>query len=172
VIALTLHQPWATLVALGHKRLETRDWEPPISSQWMRAHSLGRSVSSMPPLAIHAGKAMTEDGRELFYRLRHRGIHLGADRLEDLPRGAVVAVGRLAYCYHAEFLTGPGRHIWHQVAAPLEELLGDFSAGRFAWLLSDVRPVRPPVSCRGFQRLWRLPDDVAATLAARGLCAA
>ena len=28
--ALTLWQPWATLVALGIKRLENRSWKPPL----------------------------------------------------------------------------------------------------------------------------------------------
>ena len=39
--ALTLHQPWATLVAVGEKRIETRSW----------------STDYRGPLAIHAGKA-------------------------------------------------------------------------------------------------------------------
>jgi hypothetical protein len=38
--ALTLIQPWATLVALGEKQIETRSWDTKYRG----------------PLAIHAGK--------------------------------------------------------------------------------------------------------------------
>ena len=38
--ALTLYQPWATLVAIGAKKIETRSWSTPYRG----------------PLAIHAGK--------------------------------------------------------------------------------------------------------------------
>lgn len=40
--ALTLHQPWASLVAVGAKTIETRS----------------RRISHRGPLAIHAGKEM------------------------------------------------------------------------------------------------------------------
>ena len=40
--ALTLHQPWASLIACGAKRIETRSWPPPKSL-------IGKRI------AIHAG---------------------------------------------------------------------------------------------------------------------
>lgn len=43
---LTLHQPWASLVAVGRKRIETRSW----------------STSYRGPLAIHAAKRPPRDG--------------------------------------------------------------------------------------------------------------
>ena len=41
--AITLHQPWASLIALGIKTVETRSWPAP-------ARLVGRTI------AIHAGK--------------------------------------------------------------------------------------------------------------------
>ena len=41
--ALTLYEPWATLIAEGHKQFETRNWRPP-------AARIGERI------AIHAGK--------------------------------------------------------------------------------------------------------------------
>ena len=41
--ALTLHQPWATLIAAGVKTMETRSWGPPESL-------IGHRI------ALHAGK--------------------------------------------------------------------------------------------------------------------
>ncbi len=46
--AITLHQPWATLVAVGAKRIETRSW----------------ATSYRGPLAIHAARTTPQgDGR-------------------------------------------------------------------------------------------------------------
>ena len=44
--ALTLTQPWATLVAMGAKRIETRSW----------------TTNYRGPLAIHAGKGPSTIG--------------------------------------------------------------------------------------------------------------
>jgi hypothetical protein len=42
--AITLHQPWATLVAIEQKKIETRSWP----------------TSYRGPLAIHAAKTMPD----------------------------------------------------------------------------------------------------------------
>ena len=47
--ALTLHQPWANLVALGHKQIETRSW----------------ATKYRGALAIHAGKYFPPANRNL-----------------------------------------------------------------------------------------------------------
>lgn len=41
---------------------------------------------------------------------------------------------------------------------------GDFTPGRYAWLLADIRPVDPPVEVRGRQGLWRHEGQPALTL--------
>src|SRR5690348_17556570 len=46
--ALTLTQPWASLVAIGAKRIETRSW----------------STSYRGPLAIHAAKGFPKSAQE------------------------------------------------------------------------------------------------------------
>ena len=45
MLALTIHQPWASAIVLGPKRLENRRWKPP-------AFLLGKR------LAVHAGKVL------------------------------------------------------------------------------------------------------------------
>jgi hypothetical protein len=82
--ALTLTQPWASLVAIGAKRIETRSW----------------STKYRGPIAIHAAKDMPRSARLFAYRdpagqvLNEGGILLGGD-CKELPRGAIVAVARL-----------------------------------------------------------------------------
>lgn len=54
-------------------------------------------------------------------------------------------------------------------AVPIDQVLddqaplGDFSPGRWGWLLTDIRRC-DPVPCKGRQGVWRLPDDIAAGL--------
>lgn len=72
---LSLTQPWATLVALGHKHMETRSW-PTAYRGW---------------IAIHAALTYPKDAR--LFAARHRDL-LPA----DLPRGAILAVVWLNQC--------------------------------------------------------------------------
>ena len=50
---------------------------------------------------------------------------------------------------------------------------GDFTPGRFAWILGNVKPIKQPIPQRGYQRLWNweaatLFDDDAAALEEEG----
>lgn len=46
--AITLWQPWATLIAIGAKRIETRNWRAPASlnGQWIAIHA-GASLGAV-----------------------------------------------------------------------------------------------------------------------------
>lgn len=104
---VTLHQPWATLIALGVKAIETRSWPAPASAVGER---LLIHAAAKPP---YEGQAVGE--WEATYRptvylpdrtpLPGRWI-IGADgidppdvpRTEPLPLGAIVASCTLAAC--------------------------------------------------------------------------
>lgn len=78
---LTLCQPWATLIAQGHKRVENRTWR----------------TAYRGPLAIHAGLKIDPAGFDVARRL---GIELPA----ELPCGAIVAVTHLVDCVPVDYL--------------------------------------------------------------------
>lgn len=133
---LTLTQPWATLVALGHKRVETRSW----------------STRYRGPIAIHAAKGFPGYAREF------ASLERAIGRLpQRIPRGAIVAVAELVDVRRTEEAA--------QMVEGLERHLGDFSPGRFAWLLSNVRALSEPVGYRGALGLWTVPPDVLAEVA-------
>lgn len=170
--ALTLHQPWATLVAYGIKTIETRSW----------------STRHRGPLAIHA--AVTPE---------HLTAHVGAGPCHGvslaaatvpgsgdvLPLGSVVTIVDLDDVLPiVDLSTTPGRpwpspdhrpHDHPQVERLQPDILvvcaglsggyrvhyvdgqlrhGDFGSGRYAWMLTDNRPLREPVPARGRQGLW------------------
>jgi hypothetical protein len=132
--ALTLTQPWATEIALGHKRIETRSW---------RTNYRG-------PVLIHAARGFPLAAR------RFAEAERGVGRLpERLPLSAIVARARI----RDVMPTGEARYI----ASALEVHLGDYSPGRFAWILEDVAPLEP-VFCRGALGLWTPAPEVIAAL--------
>ena len=112
MMALTLHQPWATLIALGYKTCETRSWAA--------AHKYWDNV-----IAIHAGQVEDRDFRWNDPKV----ISLMGD--EPTPKGAIVAIARLKDCVPAE-------SCW---PSSLEDHVGDFSPGRFTCVQPMTQPV-------------------------------
>lgn len=127
--ALTLTQPWASAIAVGHKLIETRSW----------------STAYRGPLAIHASAKMTNADRVFAHR------EWAAGRIEfPLPFGVIVATCTLVDIRRTEDLTD---------LSDLELSYGDFSPKRFGWILQDVKALDPPAPARGAQGLWEWRRD-------------
>lgn len=141
---LTLTQPWASLVALDEKRIETRSWYS----------------SYRGPLAIHA--AMGFPGwakRECFVPPFSTVLVRHGLSPDNLPLGRILCITTLEYCIETQSM---------DLAAlqPLEAALGDYSRGRFAWVLGPVtRVFEPPIYARGSLGLWnwKEPDPQPPT---------
>jgi hypothetical protein len=136
VRALTLTQPWATLVILGIKRWETRGWFPSPAAR------SGRIV-------IHAAKGWKADDRAFARELHDRGILPVTP--EELPLGAGLGTVRL------DGLARTPTALTFADVTELEQELGDYSPGRYAWQLGDPRPFPEPVPVRGMLGLWEWP---------------
>lgn len=153
--ALTLQQPWAALVAQGHKTIETRSWK----------------TNYRGPLAIHAGKVKAD----VFKTGWAPWIPLMPEypkRYEIAPPlefGAVVATCRLVDVLPIRDSMNPDSSgdyiiVGHEVGVGFigdrdfgmlaQVPLGDFTPGRFAWLLADVKRCFIPAT--GHQGLWNL----------------
>jgi hypothetical protein len=157
---LSLTQPWATLVALGAKRIETRS----------------RSTKYRGPVAIHASKGFPREYRALcfdepFYGVLHGArmiypdLELGfGDERFLMSLGAIVATARIITCAPTDQLQAINRAYGRGGLLPHELTFGDYSPGRFAWVLGDVRRLPNPIHCRGALGLWTVPDDIARRL--------
>jgi activating signal cointegrator 1 len=167
--ALSLTQPWATLVALGAKRIETRSWSTPYRG----------------PIAIHASKGFPSWARDTcdekpFYGVLTRARVLwpagdetltpyASERYAALPLGAIVAIARLVeVCLTGDVLNYLGRGAAFSLGSrgsweltTQEEAFGDYAPGRFAWLLSDVAALPKPIPCKGSLGLWTVPSEIA-----------
>lgn len=154
--AIVLYQPWASLVACGAKRYETRSW----------------STSHRGPLAICAASLFPREARELVAEDPFWVPLLASscardddlrDRPEDvLPRAALIALSWVEDCVPTEEadVLGAGHED--------ERAFGDFSAGRYAWKLRE--PIDfAPVPIRGGQRLFNIADDLIPEYARRAI---
>jgi activating signal cointegrator 1 len=146
VRALTLTQPWATLLATGYKCFETRSW----------------STSYRGSLAIHAAKGFPEWARELCRDEPFRDCLdlLGYEGWDELPVGRFVGVVQLVDVRS----TASVRRELEVEGDDIELAFGDFGPRRFAWRVTRPVRVEPPIPYRGTQGLWVPGADVLAQL--------
>ncbi|CAI8877395.1 activating signal cointegrator 1 [Brevibacillus sp. IT-7CA2] len=134
--AITIHQPWATLIVLGEKRFETRGW----------------STRYRGPIAIHAAKKVDKEICQQEPFLSVLAAH--GYTANTLPTGSVVATANLIGC-HSVTATKPCRAAlagWGYVEGN-ELAFGWYDVGRYAWEMTDVKQI-DPVSAKGQQGLW------------------
>ena len=154
--AISLTQPWATLVAIGQKKIETRSWATAYRG-W---------------LLIHAAKGFPAEAQALcgttpFLMALRRG---GVNSSTALPRGAIVAVANLHHVGQFYRSTGGGalrdgiciRGKPYRIDDPNELAFGDFTPGRYGFILTNVHPLPEPVLCRGALSVWVPPPEALA----------
>ena len=133
MLALSLWQPWASLVALRVKRCETRSW-----SMAHRGH-----------LLIHAARRKMDDvGLRLLKRLAaDRDSRVRAAARQILADPAYGALGCRVTVMDCRPTVGA-------TTSELEWSLGDWRGGRYALEMGELVPFAKPISCRGRQGLW------------------
>lgn len=146
--AITIWQPWATLIALRLKGFETR----------------GRRTHYRGPIAIHAGMRIDHEACEqepIKSVLAANGF-----TVDNLPTGAVIAIAELTECWevvgksHVPVLgthvltDSTGSKMFGITQDTNEFHFGDFTPGRFAWEMSNVQQLPQPVPAKGQQGLW------------------
>lgn len=156
---LSLLQPWATLVVIGAKKIETRSWNTKYRGD----------------ILIHASKNK-KIAEEIIYKFPFNKVmveyfnHDTEPYIEDLPFGAIIgkvnicttsAVETLPQINGQELVIRGGEYngkIWKMTEQ--EIAFGDYSPGRYAWLLSDPIKFEKPIPCKGSLSLWDCPEDV------------
>lgn len=140
---LTIRQPWATLIALGQKKIETRSWKSKYRGS----------------LLIHAGKSIDKKSclREpIKSALKNHGY-----TEKNLPTGVIIAKCELIDCIKMkDWIADTSLKV---IKATLEngkaitgnELeLGDFTPGRYSWILDNIELLKNPIPAKGKLSLW------------------
>jgi hypothetical protein len=157
--ALSILQPWASAIARGAKRIETRSWKTRYRG----------------PLLIHAGKSHLYmvnpndfprgvDGNRWLAACEGLELRRRTNLSDRLPLGAIIAIAILVDCIETERLTQPNndddRRRVLTIDMQREIPLGYYTHGRYGWVLSNVRALPTPIPYRGKQGLFRVPCDV------------
>lgn len=155
--ALTVWQPWASLIAEGHKPFEFRGWAAP-------ERVVGERI------AIHAGSRSVRK-EELAWLIACLEGRLGKGRpaLKDGALGFLRTTGRMTYPLRAivctaiigESVRGDEAARRLGVAVNDSDREGTFNWG---WPMLEIEGV-PDIPCKGAQGLWKVPAEVVADIA-------
>lgn len=181
--ALSLLQPWGSLMALGEKTIETRSW---------RTHRRGafaiHSSARWDPSALEF--AVKDESAVSAWR-RH-----GQDRalfptgaMKDLPLGALVAVSTVVSCYKAPWLDAMlldaerkgERAVIDAAACGIDErAFGNYAEcyrcghpdsrvkheHRYGFVTARTHRLVTPIPCKGNRSFWRMDEETRAALLA------
>jgi len=143
--SITIHEPFASAIAFGYKKYETRS----------------RKTNYRGPLAIHASKTFNSDrftetslvpwNEHFVLPLSRRYSGLGE---ADFSKGVIIAIVELVDCIEMD-------SDLIDAQSDLERSLGDWELGNYAYRLENIQTLKTPYKINGKQGLWNieLPDE-------------
>ena len=150
--AITLYDPWGSLMAIGAKVNETR----------------GCRTTHRGDICIHVAKAdygcSDEVAQAVIKAFQSRGI------VPQPVFGCIVAVVDLWDVQPSKLFKTKGSMIWPGEFEVSEEELqfGNYDSGRWIYRTRNLRRLTIPVPCRGFQSIgWTVPPEVEAKVRAQ-----
>jgi hypothetical protein len=141
--ALTLWQPWATLIALGEKRIETRCWQTSY-----RGELAIYAAKKLPPRWLGASLHENEFQNELADCLNVRRDDVGS-AIRCMPFGCIVAIVRLVDIEQTDQV--------REIVCQRERIFGNYEDGRYAWHLELEKRFESPIPAKGNRLLWNWP---------------
>ena len=131
---LSLTEPYATLIRLGKKKIETRSFKTNYRGE----------------LYIHASSTKIpkewKNNKELMNLIKD----------VDLRFGYIICKCNLVDCVYMdkEFLDKIKKD-------KLEYLVGDYKPGRYAWILDDIEVLDRPIFAKGKLGIWNYEEDIS-----------
>jgi len=146
--ALSIKQPWAYLVASGHKKYETRSW----------------ATKYRGPVMIHSSAGLMTKLQKRTYERWIRDYGLNVDYQNYLYYGCIIGVATLAdVCVINEQFTIDkldGAYLSNK-----EYTFGDYSLpGRFAWEMKDAMMFDRSIPMKGNLGIWNYTPNSEQTL--------
>lgn len=168
--AITIWQPWASLLAIGAKKYETRSWATnyrgPIAIHAAKKDPCMISFIGLDEFDAAASEALEKAGQSYTWCL--------------LPKGKIIATAELVNVWY--IVAHPGTNIdiakhipigaesmtndkhatdFSDYFVPTEQeiLFGDWTPGRYAWELANVKMLPEPIPAKGQQRIWNWEEN-------------
>ena len=161
--AISLWEPWASLVSGRHKLVETRDWYTKhrgdiaiaatmgIPMKWLGESRYSPQFLYFLPAEMTGVVIRNGDGREGMKAL-----------CRSLPRGCVLCLAEL---YDVLEITP---ELVNDLT-PKERAFGNYSIGRYAWFLRDIRTFKTPIPAKGNRRIWNWEPPAQIELVSGGV---
>ncbi len=172
--AITLWQPWASLLVHGLKQIETRSWGTPCrglllihAAKVWNPHLdvICRSEPFRSALESVGVAFPDPSGRKPDRRFRN------PPKPNGLPFGAIVGRVEVLDCVRVE----PFRKSYERPETPMfvvppyprdyEFSFGDFTPGQFAWFCVNATALETPIVCAGRQGLFDVDESVLSEVA-------
>ncbi|HUC81091.1 MAG TPA: ASCH domain-containing protein [Flavisolibacter sp.] len=129
---LSLLQPWASLVVMGRKQIETRSWQTAYRGPLLIHASMGKKgkiLATSPPFSTYISD------------------------FDALPFGAIIGQVELEDIVPVEQLLYSTQKL---AALTLEEnAFGDYTKGRYAWLFTEAVMFEETIPVKGGLGIWK-----------------
>lgn len=124
---ISVQEPYATLIALGYKKIETRSWR----------------TSYRGEIYIHASLST-----KYLNSITNEDI-LNLIKEKELNYGKIICKARLVDC-----IPMTKEYIQKIKQNRQEYILGIYNEGRYAWILDNIELLSQPIAAKGKLGLW------------------
>lgn len=128
---ISIKEPFATLIANGMKKIETRSWKTNYRGE-IFIHASGKSL---------AKEFLTND------------IVIALIKNMDMNYGNIICRCNLVDCIYMneDFLEYIKQN-------PTEYNVGEYKLGRYAWIMEDIEPIYP-IPAKGQLNIWNFDGE-------------
>ncbi len=147
--ALTIWQPWASLIAVGAKPYEFRGWPAPgfVRGQRIAVHAGARALR---PREVQ--ELLDKLGSDLAWETGLRP-EIATPLLQRVLREPTILPLSAVVCTAVLGVPVNAYDIVHEFGGPLNDSSRDEHAN-FAWPLTEIEALVPPLEARGSQGFW------------------
>ena len=179
--ALTIHQPWASLITARAKTIETRSWKPPRNMIGERIAIHASRINDYDSLPYSTQMQMIADMHLQGWMWHTKSESEKIEPLKKLPLKKIIGYATLmGFGMVKDCRSYKGAVIVNDVTLKVrdkivhrdrdhwyvqgEKRYGDYSIGRWLWNISYINalPKKDHYQIKGKQLLWEVPPEVAA----------
>jgi activating signal cointegrator 1 len=174
---LSLWEPWATLMAIGAKRIETRSWSTSYRG-WLAIQASKGGLSReefFSTISATPGMFLTLVGLPGFCELfnRRQQLRLNGMPIEEVfPLGKIVAVVRLIDVLPVDVAGTCLSGLFDEYSGmdtPLERAFGNYDdLDRYGWVTDKLFRLPEPIPFKAKQGLCDVPDEIVREIQRQG----
>ena len=146
--AISLWQPWASLIVLGEKKIETRSWYTAYRFPVLIHAAKRKNLSEMEELAEYDEYV---EALQSFIPADAKSMTV-KQMMNAMPYGAIIGKATLSDCRTTRSVTPE--------LSKKELMLGNYEPGRYAWILKNPVMFKEPIPYKGEQGFFNVPDEL------------